>query len=932
MSEAAAADELVSVLATRPAPDAARAFLELPDVVGSFGSLAEHVEGIGIRDLSRALTLVEALVAAADHMDLGIVRARARRARAQVLAYANRFQDALESLSAAVSLAIGAGATVEAALSQMTTLHALARLGRLEEALEAGGQARAAFAAAGEPVLCARADINLGVVNRMKDRPAVAIEHFARARPAVASHPVLAAQLENNAAEALLDLNRFDEAWAAFQAALAFFRSAGVTRAAAIVEGNLADFASRRGELQAALHHFESARRQFGTQAPGDVARLTAEEAEALANAGMFEQGLLNYESAIASLDRHEMAREAARARIGLGRTLIALGRLDDAMPPLEHARAACRRMENHAGEAQALAALAEVAMAKGGTARAMVLLTEALARVQDRPADRAAIQLLHARAAMDQGDLAGATAELGAALDVARALRLPHLTVAVLAARARVSMRRATPQEAISDLEQALVELEHVRGSLSSSLLRGAYLAARVGVFNDLVTLLLDLGPDRAAQTLEVAEHARSRALLDLLETGRVSKPGGRAASEKERERDRLIGDLNALYARLSQPGGVPSAALPDWRAAVEGTEHSIRLVESQLAATSRFQDVLAAPPTAAEVLALLPADTVLLEYVEDGEALSLIVVGGGSIRVSRRICTLAEARRVVGSLYFQINRALARGMGEGSIARRLTEDAAAACSDLRKCLLESVEARVERAGQLVVVPHGFLHAVPFGALSDRPTYQVPSAGVLRSIMRRPFRRGGPPLVVGVADEAAPQISREAQLVHAALPGSTLLLGEDATIEAVRRHAGCAPLVHIAAHGRFSPNDPLSSGVRLADGWLTSRDFEGMDLAGAVVVLSGCATGQAAIDAANESMGLIRGVLAGGARAAIMSLWPVHDATTIDLMVLLAPRLYSDTESPEGLPATALAAAMAQVRTGRHAAGWAPFICVGAP
>ena len=274
-------------LAIGPVRDVLRELEHAPDPGRVIAALADHAEKLGISDLGRALTVTERLVDAADHLADAGVRARVRRARAQALAYSNRFEETLLVLAQAVVLADAAGLALEAATSRMTTLHALARLGRLDEAVQAGLLARQVFEAHGEPLLAARTDINLGVVLRMKDEPGSALEHFHNARERVSGYPLLAAQLENNAAEAMLDLNQFDAAIAAFGRALGFFRSAGVTRAQAIVEGNLADLASRRGQIQDALLHFENARANLGTDAAGDVARLLAERAEALHSAGL---------------------------------------------------------------------------------------------------------------------------------------------------------------------------------------------------------------------------------------------------------------------------------------------------------------------------------------------------------------------------------------------------------------------------------------------------------------------------------------------------------------------------------------------------------------------------------------------------------------------------------------------------------------------
>jgi CHAT domain-containing protein len=53
----------------------------------------------------------------------------------------------------------------------------------------------------------------------------------------------------------------------------------------------------------------------------------------------------------------------------------------------------------------------------------------------------------------------------------------------------------------------------------------------------------------------------------------------------------------------------------------------------------------------------------------------------------------------------------------------------------------------------------------------------------------------------------------------------------------------------------------------------------------GAQVTLSGGETGRAAVSAGDELLRLVRGILAAGASSLLVSLWPVHDERTADLM-----------------------------------------------
>src|SRR5260370_24833374 len=52
------------------------------------------------------------------------------------------------------------------------------------------------------------------------------------------------------------------------------------------------------------------------------------------------------------------------------------------------------------------------------------------------------------------------------------------------------------------------------------------------------------------------------------------------------------------------------------------------------------------------------------------------------------------------------------------------------------------------------------------------------------------------------------------------------------------------------------------------------------------LVVLSGCATGLNVVTPGDELMGLVRGLLQAGAQSLVLSLWDVHDDSTMEFMV----------------------------------------------
>jgi len=180
--------------------------------------------------------------------------------------------------------------------------------------------------------------------------------------------------------------------------------------------------------------------------------------------------------------------------------------------------------------------------------------------------------------------------------------------------------------------------------------------------------------------------------------------------------------------------------------------------------------------------------------------------------------------------------------------------------------------------------------------------------------------------LVVGVEDERIPKVEEEVERVRALFPRGEVLRSGSATMAEFRARAADADYVHVAAHGVFRADDPHFSALRLADGWMSVYDLYGLELKAKLVSLSACQSGRSWVGGGDELVGLVRGFLHAGAGSMLVSLWPVNDSTTADLMVAFYRALRSGVDAP-----AALQGAMQAVRAEHpHPYHWAPFVLIG--
>ena len=91
-------------------------------------------------------------------------------------------------------------------------------------------------------------------------------------------------------------------------------------------------------------------------------------------------------------------------------------------------------------------------------------------------------------------------------------------------------------------------------------------------------------------------------------------------------------------------------------------------------------------------------------------------------------------------------------------------------------------------------------------------------------------------------------------------------------------------------------------------------------------MTLSGCGTGLNVVEGGDELIGLVRGLLYAGARAALVTLWDVNDRSTANFMKDFYRRYQGGARLTE-----ALSQAMTSLREEYpHPYYWAPFALVG--
>lgn len=307
---------------------------------------------------------------------------------------------------------------------------------------------------------------------------------------------------------------------------------------------------------------------------------------------------------------------------------------------------------------------------------------------------------------------------------------------------------------------------------------------------------------------------------------------------------------------------------------------------------------------------------DHALVAYVvAAGRLVAVIATGETATRID--LGDQAALRSLLGGLLPDLDVAATHLPGPLGVAVR--SDLTVRLQQLSDLLVAPI---LERIGDrpVVLTPSAVLAAVPWTLLSGftgRPVTVAQSATAWLSLADTPLRTAAAGFVAGPrVMRAADEVAKSAT----AWSGARLLTGSDATAAAVSALAAEVDVLHLAAHGHHSADNPLFSGLELADGTWYGYDIDGLSAVPEVVLLSACEVGRSTIRWGEELIGLVGAWLHAGARAVIASPAVVADEAAYEVFSRLHGAL------AKGLaPAEALAESLPAATTD---APPAPFVC----
>jgi CHAT domain-containing protein/tetratricopeptide (TPR) repeat protein len=242
-----------------------------------------------------------------------------------------------------------------------------------------------------------------------------------------------------------------------------------------------------------------------------------------------------------------------------------------------------------------------------------------------------------------------------------------------------------------------------------------------------------------------------------------------------------------------------------------------------------------------------------------------------------------------------------------------------------------EIVNAIPKTCDKLILIPHRYLHLFPLHALpvsgenwqrfhSDNETCPLnsylidcfergvsyaPSCQLLHQVQK--YKRGKFNKLFAIQNPKDNLIAADiaVESIKNIFPNPEILAKKDAkkgkqgekseeTLDIAERVANSHHLF-FSCHGSFDQENPLQSGLELADGTLTLeeilRHFNLSECS--LVTLSACETGQVQLDNSDEYISLTSGFLLAGSPSLYVSLWSVNALSTAILLIKTYENLY---------------------------------------
>ncbi len=908
--------------------------------------LADQVGELARVDLLSAEQVAATAMWLADDLDDDYCRGRSWRAAGNVSHYKGGHLEAFDLYEKALSYFQNLQDEKEVAITRSSALQNLVFLGKYQEAFEWADSARRVFERKGDRLRLARLELNIGNILFRQDRWEEASECYKSAYEEflhVGRSRDVATALRNMAV-CHSSMNNFKQALAFYERARAYCVDYSLMVFVVEIDYNIAYLYYLRGEYNRAIELYKNARAMC--ESVGEqyhMALCDLDQAEIFLELNLIEEAAQLAKDAYARFDELQVRYESAKALVFLAIAVSRQGKGFLAIDLLGKARETFVKEENRVWPALIDLYKALIIYRAGRPLEAARLAARALDVFLAASLRTKAVvcQILLAGLLLESGQREKARDQCDAALLSLRAMDVPALKYQVYFVLGQIEEEVGDRDSAVAAYEKSRENLEQLRSHLQAEELKIGFLDDKLQVYESLVSLMTrQVGSQEEKEAVfGCFEKAKSRSLADLIAfRAHALTPSGAARSDQAAQVRKLREELNWYYRQIDlqeMRGDDRSASeLEQLRELSRRQEdHLLRTLRELQAIDQEYSSLQEAGTVNLPTMrAALAKDTLLLEYYIARGVVYACLLSREQFEIVP-VTVASRVRDLHNSLQFQFSK---YRLGDDYIKDYegpIYEASMRWLGELYDELVAPIESLL-RGKHLVVVPHGFLHYIPFHALYDGARFVIdrmsmsyaPSASVYYLSCHKEVAPEDKSLVVISSDAQGPLAEEEARLVAGAFPNPRFFVGPEVTEELFRIHGEKSRLIYVSTHGVYRQDNPMFSAIRLGDTELNLFDLFNLQLNAEMVILSGCGVRLRECENGDELVGLTRGILYAGAESVLVDLWEVHDQSHLAFMRSFSGALEQSEDRAE-----ALRLAMLEVRKDfPHPFHWAPFVLVG--
>jgi len=948
-------DQLVNLVDSHKTARSAVAQLEADEIMAVSADLKERALYYLPRDAPRALAIAELILNIGGWQDTPRIRALGLQTKAIALTLSQReFDTALDLFAESEAIYRSYDDELEIAIGQVSRIWALASLQRYDEAFATGEWAKIILTRHNAYRRLAALGNNLAAIYGRRGQDQEALERFteveiAYSRLGEEGQRRLPFALINKAI-VLRNLGRFNESITANETGLQMATKFSQTAIVARAEQNLGITYFLLGRISKAQILLQKARDTFITdQRYRDAILVELFLSDGLLYIRQYEAVLAKCRQVRETFQEAGTQFEVAQAFLNEATALTGLHAYEEALKSLVKARQIFTQEGNETW--QAYTDLEEAAILyrrqKYKTSAQLAAKCSKRFQVLKLPLKEALALVITARSTLASGGMTKSHDLIEQALDIAESIDVPDLTYQAYYLKGKLAIAQGDRLKALVAYDTAIKELERLQSQIMVEF-RADFLADKDEVYAHAVDLCLEAENPKVALTF--AERAKSRSLLSMLGHHvelriEARNPADQALVDQiltlRETRDRLYrrwetGETpgSTVNREEEQVGG--QEARHEARQVILQTEDEIRTLWHNLLVqnTAYARDAsLWQAQTRLEQEAL-GKDALLVEFFALPQGLVAFLISATEIKAIRLPVTMKSIGRHHRKLQHNFNKLKQAPY----LAASFTHNAQLVLNNLYLALVAPWIEIANEFRRLIIVPHGPLHYLPFHAFFDGQEYllqrfqmsYLPGSsflGLKQTAPSRPLRS----LVMGHTQGGRLfHIADEVEAVASAF-NSQPYVDEEATRYRFQEEAPSCHVIHIAAHGDYRPSNPLFSGLYLEDSLLTTLDVFNLPLSASLVTLSACQTGRNVVRGGDELFGLTRAFLTSGAASLILSLWPVEDKTTTNLMTMLYNNLVTGQDKVAALQhAQTMLIEGNEGSPAAHPYYWAPFLLVG--